>query len=111
MPNEFIWENHIAKRKNSNAMRRRNFACTNAFQVESNMKLPIAAEVIPMQEGSVLLPKPATSRSWRDFDIDAFLEKEALAPGEDPYSKKKFNRTASDEIVYNRQLPDARPSQ
>nr|XP_018901393.1 PREDICTED: polypeptide N-acetylgalactosaminyltransferase 2-like [Bemisia tabaci] len=46
--------------------------------------------------------------SWAYFDERGYIAGGALKPGEDPYSRNKFNQKASDQLPSNRNVPDTR---
>ncbi len=60
---------------------------------------------------SIIQTAPSIRVHWEDFDSDSFLEKGALEPGEDPYAGTNHNRTACEQIVFHRELPDMREPQ
>ncbi|XP_074640534.1 polypeptide N-acetylgalactosaminyltransferase 2-like isoform X2 [Tubulanus polymorphus] len=46
--------------------------------------------------------------SWQYFDEKEYIAKTEVKPGEDAYTKNKFNQAASDAIKSNRPIPDTR---
>ncbi|CAL1296512.1 unnamed protein product [Larinioides sclopetarius] len=45
---------------------------------------------------------------WQYFDEKTYIGKTMLSPGDNPYSRNKFNQAASDKIPSNRDIPDTR---
>ncbi|KAF8784298.1 polypeptide N-acetylgalactosaminyltransferase 2-like [Argiope bruennichi] len=45
---------------------------------------------------------------WQYFDERTYISKTLLNPGDNPYSRNKFNQAASDKIPSNRDIPDTR---
>ncbi|XP_035217673.1 polypeptide N-acetylgalactosaminyltransferase 2-like [Stegodyphus dumicola] len=45
---------------------------------------------------------------WQYFDEKKYISKTLINPGENPYSRNKFNQAASDKILSNREIPDTR---
>ncbi|XP_012939723.1 polypeptide N-acetylgalactosaminyltransferase 2 [Aplysia californica] len=45
---------------------------------------------------------------WTEFDEEKYVAKTRLRPGEDPYTRNKFNQKASDGTRSNRDVPDTR---
>ncbi|GFV39687.1 polypeptide N-acetylgalactosaminyltransferase 2 [Trichonephila clavipes] len=45
---------------------------------------------------------------WQYFDERSYIIKTVINPGENPYSRNKFNQDASDNVPSNRDIPDTR---
>lgn len=45
---------------------------------------------------------------WQYFDERSYIIKTVVNPGENPYSRNKFNQDASDNVPSNRDIPDTR---
>ncbi|XP_052767612.1 polypeptide N-acetylgalactosaminyltransferase 2-like isoform X1 [Mya arenaria] len=45
---------------------------------------------------------------WQEFEESVYISKNPLQPGEDNYSRNKFNQEASDRTKANRDVPDTR---
>ncbi len=46
--------------------------------------------------------------AWQYFDEKAYVAAGALKPGENAYTRNKFNQEASDKLASNRDVPDTR---
>ena len=55
---------------------------------------------------TTILPK--LEYRWTNFDQKQYLSKDRLLPGEDAYSRNKFNQRASDDIAPDRPLMETR---
>ncbi|VDN27417.1 unnamed protein product [Cylicostephanus goldi] len=53
-------------------------------------------------------PKPQPVLSFSEFDVDAYIAKGKLKPGEDKYAANKFNQAASDAASVKRDIIDSR---
>ncbi len=84
-----------------------NFTALPCFQLLLPTELRDEAELV-LPPNCILQSAPSSRVHWKDFDIDAFLEKGQLKPDENPYETYQINRTISDTILYYRQLPDPR---
>nr|CAD7595656.1 unnamed protein product [Timema genevievae] len=62
---------------------------------------------------ALLAPAPLASDAdprvtWNYFDERGYVERGGLRPGEDPYTRNRFNQDASDRLASNRDIPDER---
>ncbi|KAG7236032.1 hypothetical protein INR49_001432 [Caranx melampygus] len=48
---------------------------------------------------------------WQDFDQDLYVGATVVRPGQDPYSRNKFNQVESDKLRMDRAVPDTRHDQ
>lgn len=46
--------------------------------------------------------------TWNYFDEAAYVAKDGVKQGEDPYIRNRFNQEASDSLPSNREIPDTR---
>lgn len=77
------------------------------ISVGSAISLPLSYE----GKSSVELSSPSVWSSSGFFDESKYISDGAVRPGEDPYTRNKFNQEASDAIPSNRDIPDTRSVQ
>ena len=67
---------------------------------------------MPGHLGDINNPEVAfeKDKSWRHFDIKAYLDKTKVRPGGDAYIRNKFNQVESDKLAVDRDVPDTRNS-
>ncbi|XP_059094955.1 polypeptide N-acetylgalactosaminyltransferase 2-like isoform X2 [Tigriopus californicus] len=77
------------------------------ISVGSAISLPLSYE----GKSSVELSSPSAWSASGFFDESKYISDGAVKPGEDPYTRNKFNQEASDAISSNRDIPDTRSAQ
>nr|CAD7429689.1 unnamed protein product [Timema monikensis] len=74
----------------------------------SSAPLPPASSA-PASSAPAPLASDADPRvTWNYFDERRYVERGGLRPGEDPYTRNRFNQDASDRLASNRDIPDER---
>lgn len=69
------------------------------------LRLKVANE----EKGFTLQSKENSMQiEWQYFDERSYISKTLLGPGDNPYSRNKYNQAASDKVQSNRDVPDTR---
>lgn len=87
-----------------------NYSCWQVKGWDNGARTDRLNDAAPYHHSNQPVDRTATSSKihWADFDVDKYLEKTKIHPGEDAYNRNKFNQLASDKTQMDRNVPDSR---